>query len=344
MSPILSFVLVVVGAALVLVTTVDAIGGFFRIGANAGLLTRPFENGVSRAVLSLVRISGHRGSLNLVGPLCVVARTIVSVATLWLGWSLIYVAFDEALLAAQSGAEAGILERFYFAGYVVSTLGLGDFQPGNDTWRLVTTFASLSGFMFLTFLVSFMVTISSQISERRALAMMITAAGAGPYAILRRYRNGDTVDLSPLLSMIALPVIKTAEASTNLPLLHRFHSADVHGSYAVAIARLDETLTMLEYGCDGGRHPEIALVRHGVDMIIAALPSEWLGTADAPSPSVARLREAGIDCVGDQQLAEGMSEASIRDRRRKLKSMVEALGFSWQQHVYGENPDRGAGA
>lgn len=101
---------------------------------------------------------------------------------------------------------------------------------------------------------------------------------------------------------------------------------------------------MLEYGCDGGRHPEIALVRHGVDMIIDALPSEWLGAADAVAPSVTRLREADIDCVGDQQLADGMSDASIRDRRRKLKSMIEALGFSWQQHVYGENPDRDSGA
>lgn len=336
MSAIASALLILAGTALVLVTILDAIGGFFRIGASAGLLTRPFESGVSKAVLWWVRRSGNRRQLNLVGAYCVVTRTFVSVAALWLGWSLIFVSSEEAVLAAQSGAIAGTLERFYFAGYTVSTLGLGDFKPGNDTWRLVTTLASISGFMFLTFLVSFLVTISSQISQRRSLAMAVAAAGDGPYGILQRYQDGDGVNFGPFLDMIALPVIKTAEASTNLPLLHRFHSADAVGSWAVAIARLDEALTLLEFACKGGPHPQIALVRHGIDMIIAALPGEWCDDTEAAAPSLTPLREAGLGCASEGQFAGAISSAAIRHRRGRLKSMVESLGFSWRRDVYQE--------
>lgn len=334
MNETMTVLLILAGGLLVVITTTDAIGGFFRIGASAGILTRPVEDLVSRVVLWWVRRSGNRSQLNLLGAYCVVTRTVVSVTGLWIGWSLIYMSSPEAVVTATSEIAAETLERFYFAGYTVSTLGLGDFKPGNDTWRLVTTVTSLSGFMFLTFMVSFLVTISSQISQRRSLAMTITAAGDGPHAILDRYRQDDAIDLSPLLSMIALPLIKSAEASTNLPLLHRFHSADTVGSYAVAIARLDETLTILEHGCKGGEHPQIALARHGIDMIVDTLPDGGRNHDEAASPSLAPLRKSGLDCASDEEFDRATSEESVRYRRNRLKNMVETLGFSWHRDVY----------
>nr|WP_232845860.1 potassium channel family protein [Aurantimonas marina] len=259
---------------------------------------------------------------------------------LWLGWSLLYVSSEEAVVISSSEEIAGTLERFYFAGYVVSTLGLGDIKPGNDTWRMVTTFASLSGFMFLTFVVSFMVTIASQISQRRSVAMAIISAGDSPYDVLDRYRNGDTVDISPLVSMIALPVIKSAEASTNLPLLHRFHTSDTVASYAVAIARLNETLTILEHGCKSDPGPQIALVRHGIDMIVDSLPGEWRDDAVAAPPALRPLRASGLICASDEAFADAMTQERVRYRRDRLKNMVASLGFSWDRDVYRNAGDR----
>ncbi|MCP3057003.1 potassium channel family protein [Aurantimonas marianensis] len=334
MDQTLSVLLIVAGSALVVVTIVDAIGGFFRIGASAGILTRPFEDLVSRVVLWWVRRSRNRNQLNLLGAYCVATRTVVSVTMLWLGWSLLYVSSEEAAVIASSGAIASTLERFYFAGYVVSTLGLGDIKPGNDTWRMVTTFASLSGFLFLTFVVSFMVTIASQISQRRSVAMAIISAGDGPYAVLERYRSGDIVDLGPLVSLLALPVITSAEASTNLPLLHRFHTSDTLASYAVAIARLNETLTILEHGCKSDPDPQIALLRHGIDMIADSLPGQWRDDAVAAPPALTPLRASGFICASDDAFADAMVEARVRYRRNRLKNMVETLGFSWDRDVY----------
>ncbi len=46
-----------------------------------------------------------------------------------------------------TGMPAYKTERFYYTAYVLSTLGIGDFVPGNDHSRVITGILSFSGFI-----------------------------------------------------------------------------------------------------------------------------------------------------------------------------------------------------
>lgn len=59
--------------------------------------------------------------------------------------------------STATGNPAGTVERLYFTGYTVFTLGNGDFRPGAGTWQLATVAATGTGLVLITLAITYAV-------------------------------------------------------------------------------------------------------------------------------------------------------------------------------------------
>ena len=128
----MDIVLIGIGAALVLLAFVDAVMTTMTAGTGGGPLTSRLGRGLWRVLL---RVSGGRSSrlLSYAGALILLATVAVWVLLPWGGWTLMVFGSD-AVVDSTTGGPASVPATIYYAGFVVFTLGVGDFVSTTGTW------------------------------------------------------------------------------------------------------------------------------------------------------------------------------------------------------------------
>src|SRR5690606_513616 len=97
---------------------------------------------------------------------------------LFLGSFLIYASSPEMVVNSDSRVPATMLERLYYTGFVISTLGIGDFIPGKDLSRIFTTILSFSGFILLTTALTYLISVVNTVLQKKQLAIYISTLGS----------------------------------------------------------------------------------------------------------------------------------------------------------------------
>lgn len=341
-------VALIVGAGLIALSVADLAWTTLSAGGGGGHLTAR----VSHWLWEVIRAGGaggRRHRLMQIGGLLVVGTIIlIWVGLLWLGWTLVFAAAEEAVVVDGSGEPVSWWARVYFAGTTVSTLGPGDVVAGTAAWRFATALSSLSGLLFITLAITYLLPIISAVSQRRMTAMQITSLGDDPYEIA--LRSGDPVQARELEAQfrdLAADVQRLAQQHLAYPALHFFHDVDRENAGPVQIAVLDEALTMIDLGIVEGADPisSVGPARQAVASVLGTLTTAYIEVADDPPPSPDLDRLDGVETVDRETFHARL--ADIADRRRALLAFVEDDGWTWD-HVYPaqdeEDDPRGRGA
>ena len=133
-----------IGTALVLTALVDAIAHTLVMNGS-GPLARRLGRGTWSALLAVRDASGWRGLEVIAGPLILLLTFALWSTLLWAGWSLIFAADPTGVVSASSGAPGSGLDRLYFAGFVLTTLGMGDYRPSSALYKVLTPWRAASG-------------------------------------------------------------------------------------------------------------------------------------------------------------------------------------------------------
>lgn len=88
--------------------------------------------------------------LKYAGVFILWSMIIIWVLLLWISVFLIFLHDPNSVLNSTNLNPADTIEKFYFSGYILSTLGNGEFKPQTGAWQIVANFFSFSGFVFLT--------------------------------------------------------------------------------------------------------------------------------------------------------------------------------------------------
>ena len=263
----------------------------------------------------------------------VLFTVLLWITLLWLGWTLTFMGDPRAVLRSEDHVPADLVERVYFTGFTIFTLGIGDFIPGRPLYQLLTTVASLSGFFVVTFALTYLIPVAQAGAAKRALADSISTLGKTPAAILVHAWNGDRLAaLEDSLSDVIQGLAESRQAFLTYPVLHFFHSSEPEQSMAVTVARLDEALWVAEAGTDqelihkglAGRWH--AMVERLYDTLEIAREDEL---EVPPIPRLSRARAAGIPLVDDETIAERLRTAA--PARRRTLELVRAHGWSWDE-------------
>src|SRR5690606_21164350 len=103
----------------------------------------------------------------------------VWIILVWVGLFLVFTSNPEAIVNSD-GIAANLWERLYFTGYVLSTLGMGNFYPTSPFFEILTSFFSFFGFIFFTSSITYFLSVSSALVKKRLLAKTINNLGKSP--------------------------------------------------------------------------------------------------------------------------------------------------------------------
>ncbi len=157
-----------------------------------------------------------------IGPVTVVTQVLGWATLLLIGVSLII--WPELGVGIQTSGKlatpTGFLDAVYYAGFTLTTLGMGDLVPQTQTMRLLTIFASGLGFSFFTLVLTYVMSVYSTLSKRNQFADKI---------YYRTSRTGDSLlYLEAYLaeqdrSLVSQDLNKLAEHMAELLESHHFY-------------------------------------------------------------------------------------------------------------------------
>jgi hypothetical protein len=333
MHPILS----VLGILLLLAVLADVLPTTMARGS--GLLTRRLSRLLGKAL-----IRRHRGvqssHLRVIGSGFLITLTIMAtwVLLFWAGWLLVYCGSETAVVNAQTKVPATVVERIYFSGYTLSTLGMGDFSPQGDFFVLATAIHSLSGLFIITFSVSYLIPLLQAAVNRSHLALQISGLGKTPQDIILRmcHPSGDCSALEQHLVSLTSEIALLAQRHLAYPLLHYFTGTSQEDALGPRLAALDEVLTILKYGTDRQWLPSGTYdpARNAITQLLRMLDQRDFHAAERPPPvpPIQRLREAGFRLRNDAEFTAAIEE--LDQRRQLLLGMVLGGGWAWEDVQY----------
>lgn len=326
----MNWLLFVAGAVLIAVVMADVVITALAVGTSAG----PLTGRVTHRLWQLgLKVGGGR-LLQALGVALTLLVLAVWLTLLWLGWTLVFSADPAAVVVTSSGEPVGFWDRVYFVGYTLFTLGNGDLRPDGALWKVLSIVALLNGLGLATLGITYLVPVTAAASERRRLAATIAGLGQRADDMLIRAWNGTDFGFLPQnLARLAPEIDLLAQRHLTYPVLHFFHSSDVDAAAAVAIARIDEAVTLLRAGVAGNLVDPAAIdpLHNALTRFLDTLRAAFIKPSDdAPAvPPLARLRAAGVPTVDQETFVDRLHERA--QRRRALVGFIRNDGWAWSE-------------
>lgn len=323
---------VVIGLGLVVVALVDLTWTTIAAGSGAGPLTRRLARLTWQGALAVHRHRASHRFLAAAGVGVVVMVLATWIATVLAGWSLVFLASDGAV-RTSSGETADAVDRLYFTGYTVFTLGNGDFRPAAGTWQLATVAATGTGLVLVTLGITYLVPVASAVAERRQLASYVSALGDDAADILARAWDGAGFgSLSQHLVALAPLIDAAGQRHLTYPVLHYYHSADPTSAAAPRLVDLAIAVEALAHGVAPGLRPDPAAlgpVERVLDSFLGTLAAAYISPADEALPALPLdgLRRLGIPTVDDEAYARATGRTA--QRRRLLAGLLLDDGWDF---------------
>ena len=328
----MSLLFILIGSALVVLTFLDALSTTLWIDNSAGPISSRLALWSWRATLALVGSDRHR-MLSLMGPFVLSLIVILWVAMLWLGWTLIFSGDVQSILHSSTNEPADWPARFYFVGYLLFTAGLGDYVPNGGIWQFLAVLTNLAGLLLATLAITYILSIISAVVQKRAFASQVCGLGRSAAEIVASGWNGqDLRDLDLPLSALGTQLAQISEQYRAYPVLQYYHPGRPERSPVVAVARLEDALTLIRFGVPAEHRPSRAVLRSArasVQSFVDALPPAFVHAAPEapPDPDLAAVAALSVPTLSHGDYVKDVRDLS--QRRKRILGGVRNNGWNW---------------
>ena len=199
------------------------------------------------------RVLGPKSKLLLFsGPVLIVTQATVWATLLLLGVSLIVWPQLRAGIVSSnaSGTETSFVTAVYYAGFSVTTLGVGDFVPTTAFAQMVTITAAAIGFSFFTLVLAYIISVYSALGRRNQFASEIdyrTGRTGDTLAYLRLHlASDDRALLNQDLCDLASKLADLLESHHFYPALHYFRFSEPRYAMSRMLRFCLETASLLQ--------------------------------------------------------------------------------------------------
>lgn len=288
----------------------------------AGPLTKVTTDIISSTFLFVNRHTGDRSILSFAGVTQILILTCIWIGLLWIGFFLILSSSEISIVHTATNEPANWVNRLYFSGYILSTVGNGDFRPTNGAWQLVVVAYSFSGFIFITTTISYLVNLTSAVLDKRTLALFISNMGKSAEEIVTNtYSGGSFSRLIRLIPHLQKKINRLNQNHYAYPLSHYFTSISVDDSLPINLFNLDEALTIIKYQIDKEPSVEedIRPLRDAIKDFLNTIKTNFVTEFKHDKklkPDREKLKEQGISLIDEPKFSD--QDASTLEQRRYL--------------------------
>ncbi|MGQ4877297.1 potassium channel family protein [Billgrantia sp. LNSP4103-1] len=325
-------------------STFIALSGFFLVGlviydavrtTLAASGSGPLTGWLGRFTW-LMALQAHRrlslnGLLRAVGPWITVGLITIWVGLVWLGWWLVFNSHETAVFHPDSGTYAAPLERFYFIGYTITTLGYGDFVPGMGKWQVLAVLAAANGFFLLTLAVTYILSVMSAVVEKRQLAVSIHALGVTPADIVEKLAGeGDFSELGDQADDLKSTIISVGQQHLAYPILHYYHQGHAERALPVALFRLYQAIVIVCHGSTSlppSVRFKLQATLHALESFLSVLRHDFVHPAShTPEIDIAWLPATRALDLSAEALREHLVQ---RESQRMWLAYIRKDGWDW---------------
>ena len=233
-------ILIYIGVVLdILRTTLSMQGG--------GWFTSRFSHTFWQILLKISGKDGNSKLLSKAGFALLVAIILIWVISLYSSMVFLLYSSPESVINSSTKIPADLWEKMYYAGYVLSTLGIGDFIASNNYWRFITILYSFTGLILITMSVTYFIPVLSAVIKQRKLGINLSTLGNSPQHIILNGWNGKNFDfLVNQLQTFAADILEHNQNHRAYPVIHYFHNHKKKYAIILQIARLNEAVFILQ--------------------------------------------------------------------------------------------------
>ncbi len=338
----MSYLYFAFGSLVFVLTATDLIKTVFST-RGGGAISAKLTQAIWASFFFGSRKKGSATLLEYAGPTILIVVLMSWIAGLWLGLFLMLMTEKSSIVASTTQLPTTPLEKLYYAGFTLSTLGVGDYKAKNDFWRILTAVTSFSGLVFITSAITYFVQVLSAVSLQSKLSLYVNAMGKTPQEIIVNGHNGsDFEQLAPQFLTLSEMLFEHSINHQSFPVIHYFHASDPGQTVIPAIVRIDEACGILACGSIKSSKLQLSLtiLRTSLDayvgMVKGGLEDETAKADMPPTPSLAILEERGV--LHGQEGTTYFEQPQLVQRRRLFSTLLRRDGWSWHQ-VYGEETD-----
>ena len=319
------------GAAIIIVCIMDFLWTTLWVDGGAGPITKRASHLIWKTTRKISK--DHPKILSLNGPLILSFTLFTWIMLLWIGWTLVFAGDANSIINPQSSMPITWLDRIYYAGYLIFTLGNGDFSPQGGTWKIASVLATGTGMLFITLGVTYLLSILGAVTQKRAFSESVMAVGKdGEQFVLNAWNGKDFHDLNLLLNTLAEQLGTITAQHKAYPILHYYYAEEQEEAIPNAVVVLDEALSVICYGIERQAHPNPIVLRETRSTIksyiktlqtVSFVPSKGI----PPMINLDKFIEAKLPTLDAELYKKDI--ASLKDRRKKLAGLLEANALEW---------------
>ncbi|HEV7347892.1 potassium channel family protein [Telluribacter sp.] len=331
----------ILGILIFIAISFDIILATFTLNGG-GVITNVFCKWTWKLFFFASKRNGYSRILDFAGPTILIGILCVWILGLWGGMLLLLLSDSSSILNGKTMVPAGMLEKLYYAGFTLSSLGIGDYTASNNLWRIVTSISSFTGLAFITAAITYIVSVLTAVNLQNKLSLYIFSMGKTPQEVLLNSWNGK--DFSSLLgnsSNLCEMLMKHTLDHHAYPLVHYFHKSQSNLAVKKCIVLLDETIQFLEYRLASTiQHDslQLTMLRTALDSYLEMVKVYPMvirvEDEQAPVPDMEALIRAGVPLSTSSAMA--VAEEEAKEHRKQLTALLRNAGWSWKD-VYGKS-------
>lgn len=327
----MTFLYIFLGAIIYLGLVIDILKTTLSMHGG-GWLTSRFSQSFWNIMLA---ISGRNGKSKLLanaGFFLLISIIVLWVSLLTLSLFLLLQSDIDSIINS-SKIPASAWEKLYYAGFVLSTLGIGDYTASTDLWRMVTNLYAFTGLILITMSVTYFVPVLSAIIKQRKLAINLSSLGNSPQEIIINAWDGSNYSFFKLqLLNFCDALLEHNQNHKAYPIIHFFHNNVKDHSVIVQIARLNEAICIL----DNLVVPEFTIPAQELSSIKTALNNYIKVLKDVSNieskkepPNLALMHLLEERNMVPSNVHEIKLSQDIQNNRAMFLALIEEDGWSW---------------
>ncbi len=331
----MNYFYLIAGILLVLAGLLD-FGSTSFILTKTGFITSKTNQGIAKFCFFLAGNRGDRKILEYLGSALIFFMFVIWLVVVWTGFSLIFMSDPESIYNSSSEQFADTYEKIYYTGFTLSTLGVGDFTPHSDGWRIITSLASFVGLILITMAITYLVPVISNAIQKRSLSLYISGLGESPEQIVISAYNGkDFSQLSDHLTNLGSMIFQYSQNHLAYPILHYMHNSNKDENVTLQVACLDETLTILMCHIPPELRPpsmSLQLTRRAITAYLETIKQPGKEDNDLPYPNLKHITEAtGVSLINNDEASMQKIYGKLDKRRQIMCNMLLNDGWKWKQ-------------
>ena len=293
-------------------------------GSGLGSISKAVAIYADKVVKLLTQLLGRR-FFKINGLTVNLTMLFTWVILTWLGLFLLYSSNPEAIVNGN-GDTADVWERLYFTGYIISTLGIGPYYPITPFFEIITSSFAFFGFVLFTSSMTYFISVSSALVQKRTLVKNIYGLGRNPQEIAEKLTSfSSSYSYQQFLNLQDM-VNKHAVNHHAYPVVHFYTRPKPKECLSLNLARLDEALSILK-GSDNKNdlRKEMEPLRSAIYTFLKNLDKSFSQSMPKVGDSV---QASYFDY--DQSIT---NDEEQKYRRRILERLLKSEGLKWSDVV-----------